>query len=140
MDLRVRAKGVAQAKPDLETVHRERIKAKTKAQRRWLKRRRAAEPAIGHLKSDNRMQRCCLQGETGDALQALRCAEGYSLRWLIWVVPTFGRQRHFAVPVLAGVLGALGANDAEVGHVRFSDRAWVHGVYSSTHLERIFGK
>ena len=62
----------------------------TKAQRRWLKRRQAVEPAIGHLKSDNRMQRCWLQGATGDALHALCCAVGYNLRWLMRAVVRLG--------------------------------------------------
>ncbi len=39
--------------------------------RRWLKRRQAVEPAIGHLKCDNRMDRCWLQGQLGDALHAV---------------------------------------------------------------------
>ena len=81
-----RGKEMDQASPDLEIIHRGRIKTMTKAQRRWLKRRQAVEPAIGHLKSDNRMQRCWLQGATGDALHALCCALGYNLRWLMRAV------------------------------------------------------
>ena len=68
-----RGKEVDQANPNLEIVHRDIIKIMPTAQRRWLKRRQAVEPAIRHLKSDNRLQRCWLQGATGDALQAL-CA------------------------------------------------------------------
>ena len=86
VDLGFRGKDVDQANPDLEIIHRGRIKTMTKAQRRWLKRRQAVEPAIGHLKSDNRMQRCWLQGATGDALHALCCAVGYNLRWLMRAV------------------------------------------------------
>lgn len=88
--LSVRGKDVEQANPDLEIIRRGRIKAMTKAQRRWLKRRQAVEPAIGHLKSDTRMQRCWLQGETGDALHALCCAVGYNLRWLMRAVLRLG--------------------------------------------------
>ena len=68
-------------------------KPRHKVQRRWLKRRQAVEPAIGHLKSDNRMQRCWLQGATGDALHALCCAVGYNLRWLMWAVVRLGLRR-----------------------------------------------
>lgn len=35
---------------------------------RWLKRRQAAEPTIGHLKAEHRMRRCHLKGQLGDAL------------------------------------------------------------------------
>ena len=90
VDLGFRGKEVDQANPDLEIIHRGRIKTMTKAQRRWLKRRQAVEPAIGHLKSDNRMQRCWLQGATGDALHALCCALGYNLRWLMRAVVRLG--------------------------------------------------
>ncbi len=90
VDLGFRGKDVDQANPDLEIIHRGRIKTMTKAQRRWLKRRQAVEPAIGHLKSDNRMQRCWLQGVTGDALHALCCAVGYNLRWLMRAVVRLG--------------------------------------------------
>lgn len=83
VDVGFRGKWVDQANPDLEIIHRGRLKTMPKAQRRWLKRRQAVEPAIGHLKSDNRMQRCWLQGATGDAWHALCCAVGYNLRWLM---------------------------------------------------------
>ena len=74
VDLGFRDKEVDQANPDLEIIHRGRIKTITKTQRLWLKRRKAVEPAIWHLKSDNCIQRCWLQGATGDALHALCCA------------------------------------------------------------------
>lgn len=90
VDLGFRGKDVEQANPHLEIIHRGRIKTMSKAQRRWLKRRQAVEPAIGHLKSDNRMQRCWLKGETGDALHALCCAVGYNLRWLMRAVLRLG--------------------------------------------------
>ncbi len=55
----------------------------TDQQKRWLKRRQAIEPMIGHAKSDNRMDRCWLQGALGDALHTLSCAAGYNIRWLL---------------------------------------------------------
>jgi transposase, IS5 family len=48
----------------------------TSQHKRWLKRRQAIEPMIGHTKSDNRMDRCWLQGALGDPLHALNCATG----------------------------------------------------------------
>ena len=51
--------------------------------RRWLKRRSAIEPIIGHLKKDNRLERNYLKGEFGDTLNALFAAAGFNLRKLI---------------------------------------------------------
>jgi transposase, IS5 family len=90
VDLGFRGKEVAQDNPDLEIIHRGKIKTLTKVQRRWLKRRSAVEPAIGHLKTDNRMQRCWLAGAARDALHALCCAVGYNLRWLMRAVVRLG--------------------------------------------------
>jgi transposase, IS5 family len=69
-------RGVDKDNPDVEIIHRGKYKSLTQQQRRWLKRRQAVEPAIGHLKSDNRMDRCWLQGSIGDALHAVLCAAG----------------------------------------------------------------
>ena len=66
--------------PNVEIIHRGKYKSLTRQQRKWLKRRQAVEPAIGHLKSDHRMDRCWLQGKLGDALHAALCATGYNLR------------------------------------------------------------
>ena len=46
----------------VEIIHRGRYRTLTNQQRRWLKRRQAIEPMIGHTKSDNRMDRCWLLG------------------------------------------------------------------------------
>ncbi len=52
-----------------------------------LKRRAAVEPTIGHLKSDNRLSRNHLAGETGDQINTLLAAAGYNLRKLLrWIV------------------------------------------------------
>ncbi len=74
-------RGVDAANPGVEIIHRGKSKSLTNQQRRWLKRRQAVEPAIGHLKHDNAMDRCWLQGATGDALHAVLCAAGYNIRW-----------------------------------------------------------
>lgn len=44
---------------------------KTRSVKRWLKRRFAIEPVIGHVKSDNGMARNRLQGTEGDKINAL---------------------------------------------------------------------
>ena len=76
-------RGVDAQNPGVEIIHRGRYKSMRSRQRRWLKRRQAIEPVIGHLKADHRMNRCWLQGSLGDALHAVLCAAGYSLRWLL---------------------------------------------------------
>jgi IS5 family transposase len=83
-------RGVDADNPEVEIIHRGKYKSLTKPQRRWLKRRQAVEPAIGHLKSDHRMDRCWLQGKLGDALHAVLCAIGYNLRWLMRAVLRLG--------------------------------------------------
>jgi transposase, IS5 family len=54
--------------------------------RREMRRRAAAEPVIGHLKTDHRMDRNYLKGCKGDRAHAVLAAAGYNfsllLRWL----------------------------------------------------------
>jgi IS5 family transposase len=76
-------RGADQDNPDIEIIHRGKLKSLTQDQRQALRRRQAIEPVIGHLKSDHRMDRCWLKGATGDALHTLLCAIGYNLRWLL---------------------------------------------------------
>jgi IS5 family transposase len=83
-------RGVDRDNPGVEIIHRGKYKSLTQTQRRWLKRRQAVEPAIGHLKSDHRMDRCWLQGSLGDALHTVLCAAGYNLRWLLRAMVRLG--------------------------------------------------
>ena len=83
-------RGVDADNPDVQIIHRGKFKSMTSQQRRWLRRRQAVEPAIGHLKSDNRMNRCWLQGALGDALHSISCAAGYNLRWLLRAIARLG--------------------------------------------------
>ncbi len=46
--------------------------------------------AIGHLKSEHRLDRCWLKGALGDALHAISCAAGYNLRWLLRAIARLG--------------------------------------------------
>ena len=80
-------RGVDADNPGLEIIHRGKIKSLSRQQKTWLRRRQAVEPAIGHLKSDHRMDRCWLQGTVGDALHAISCAAGFNLRWLLRAIP-----------------------------------------------------
>lgn len=88
-------RGVDADNPGVEIIHRGKYKTLTSLQRRWLKRRQAIEPMIGHAKSDNRMDRCWLQGTLGDALHALSCAAGYNIRWLMRAIARLAAKRSF---------------------------------------------
>jgi hypothetical protein len=61
-----------------------------------LKRRAAIEPTIGHLKSDNRMNRDYLTGQEGDKINAVLAAADYNFRKLLRCLvfaPIFWRAR-----------------------------------------------
>lgn len=83
-------RGVDKEVTPVELIHRGKYKSLTPQQRRWLKRRQAIQPMIGHAKSDNRMDRCWLKGSLGDALHALSCAVGYNIRWLLRAIVRLG--------------------------------------------------
>lgn len=83
-------RGVDADNPGVEIIHRGKYKSLSQQQKGWLKRRTAVEPAIGHLKSDHRMNRCWLQGTLGDALHCISCAAGYNLRWLLRAIARLG--------------------------------------------------
>jgi IS5 family transposase len=83
-------RGVDEACAPVQIIHRGKFKSLDKQQRRWLKRRQAIEPAIGHTKSDNRMYRCWLSGSGGDALHAVLCAAGFNIRWLLRAIAAKG--------------------------------------------------
>lgn len=70
-------------------LHRGKAKRLTRSQWRWVKRRQAIEPIIGHVKDDCGMRRCALKGQEGDAHHALLCAAGYNLRWLLRWIASF---------------------------------------------------
>ncbi len=71
-------------------IHRGEHKTLSGTQPRWLKRRQAIEPIIGHVKQDHGMLRCWLKGQTCDALHAALCAAGYDLRWLLRAIVCVG--------------------------------------------------
>jgi IS5 family transposase len=83
-------RGVDADNPGKHIIHRGWYKTMSPQQKAWLRRRQAVEPAIGHLKSDHRMDRCWLQGALGDALHTISCAAGYNLRWLLRAITRLG--------------------------------------------------
>jgi IS5 family transposase len=57
--------------------------------KKWLKRRSAVEPVIGHLKHEHRMERNTLKGKAGDFMNALLSACGYNIRKLLRAIARF---------------------------------------------------
>jgi len=108
-------RGVDADNPGIEIYHRGKLKSLSKQQRRWLRRRPAIEPAIGHAKSDNRMDRCWLKGAQGDAVHAVLCAAGYNIRWLLRAVARLGLVAVFLRFVLTALVQRLRSGDARVG-------------------------
>lgn len=87
----------------VQVLHRGKAKSLTRRQWRWIKRRQAVEPVIGHLKQEHRLDRCWLKGAQGDALNALGAAAGYNLRWLMrWIALLYAWLRAIVLtPMLA---------------------------------------
>jgi IS5 family transposase len=50
---------------------------------RWMKRRAAVEPSIGHLKAEHRLERNRLKGVAGDALNAILSAAAMNFHKLL---------------------------------------------------------
>jgi IS5 family transposase len=59
---------------------------------RWMKRRAAIEPGIGHLKREHRMDRSRLKGVEGDRINAILSAAGMNFRKLLKRAADFLRQ------------------------------------------------
>ena len=76
----------------------------TRSLRKWLRRRCAIEPIIGHLKSDNRMDKNYLKGKVGDKINALLCGCGANIRKLI---AAFFLHFEFITKIREKILGYL---------------------------------
>lgn len=55
-------------------------KSFSKSMRKWMKRRAAIEPEIGHMKSDGCLARNYLAGKLGDQINAILCGCGHNIR------------------------------------------------------------
>lgn len=101
-------RGVDADNPNIAIKHRGKFKTLTAQERKSLKRRQAIEPIIGHLKSDHRMDRCYLKGEMGDRINAVLCAVGYNIKWLLRMIAKKGvtilRKLYLRLCGVAGVM------------------------------------
>ena len=111
-------RGVDAENPDKDIIHRGKFKSLNPQQKAWLRRRQAVEPAIGHMKSDHRMNRCWLKGAVGDALHTLSCAAGYNLRWLLRAIARLGIGRAFLCLLQMMLLPAMGLRASSIDHSR----------------------
>lgn len=109
-------RGVDADNPGKHIIHRGRYKTMTPQQKAWLRRRQAVEPAIGHLKSDHRMDRCWLQGALGDALHTINCAAGYNLRWLMRAITRLGLGPAFLRLLQCAALAASALRSSLLAH------------------------
>lgn len=121
-DLGYRGRTVEKDNPDISIKHRGKYNRLTDKEKRLLKRRQAIEPIIGHLKSDNRMNRCHLKGAQGDALHAVLCASGYNIRGLLRMIRIKGIAFYFAFILLLGLGRLLAKNSAPSRAMKFSPR------------------
>ena len=83
-------KGVDVDMAPVQLIHCGKLKSLDTQQRRWLKRCQAIEPAIGHAKSDCRMDRCWLQSTAGDGLHTVLCAACFNIRWMLRAIARKG--------------------------------------------------
>ena len=91
-------RGVDAEIASVQLILRGKTKTLTTAQRAWLRRREAVEPAIGNLKVDHGMDLCWLTGSAGDALHAVLCAAGSIVRWLLRATCAWGSTATFFGP------------------------------------------
>jgi IS5 family transposase len=89
----------------VQLVHRGKSKTLTAKRRAWLRRRQAVEPAIWHLKTDHRMDRCWLKGSDGDALHAVLCTAGFNIRWLLRAIVRLGLDGLFLALTVLTFIG-----------------------------------
>ncbi len=66
---------------------------------RWMKRRAAVEPGIGHLKREHRMDRNCLKGTLGDRINAILSAAGMNFHKLVLLAEDLLRQIFFGLQI-----------------------------------------
>jgi transposase, IS5 family len=73
----------------------------TRGLRAMIRRRSAIEPAIGHMKTDGKLDRNWLKGALGDAMHAVLCGAGHNLRMIL------RKLKFFYALILAALLTPL---------------------------------
>ena len=72
------------------------------------------------------MDRCHLKGSEGDALNAVLCAAGYNIRWLLRMIVKKGLGLLLCLLQVSGLAGLLEKLAEIIGHKRLqnSDQRW----------------
>jgi IS5 family transposase len=73
--------------------------------RRWMKRRAAIEPIVGHMKNDGLLDRNHLAGVEGDKINAVLCGCGQNVRKLLaefYFLPSFTRAFRAVIALVFG--------------------------------------
>lgn len=83
-------------------------KRHTAATKRWMKRRNAVEPIIGHLKTEHRLKRCGWKGELGDAMFAVLAGAGFNLKKAMRALRLFAPNIFELLEALKSEIGKLG--------------------------------
>jgi len=78
---------------------------------RWMRRRAAIEPSIGHLKEHRRMERCRLKGTEGDKVNAVLSAAGMNFAKLL---AALGALLSFLVAWLVGPFASCSSHRSPV--------------------------
>jgi IS5 family transposase len=81
-------KGAAKDIPEIK-VYLSGQRELSREQKKWLRRRQAIEPVIGHLKSDHRMGRNFLHGYEGDRVNAILAAAAFNFAKLFRAAALF---------------------------------------------------
>ncbi len=119
-------RGVEKDNSDIAIKNRSKDKRVTDEERRLLQRRQAIEPIIGHLKTDHQIDRCHHEGSEGNAIQAVLCAAGYNIGWLLRMIIRKGLGLSLCVLQVSGLAGLLQKSDEVIGRNRMqnSDQRW----------------
>jgi IS5 family transposase len=75
-------RGVMDTIPGIE-IHIAGKKTQSKSLLRWMRRRSAIEPVIGHMKADHGMERNYLKGREGDMINAILSGCGFNIKKLM---------------------------------------------------------
>jgi IS5 family transposase len=111
-------RGYRGAEPDgVKVYHPGPRRGITRTLRAMIRRRSAIEPAIGHMKTDGKLDRNWLKGALGDAINAVLCGAGHNLRMILrrmrrlYVLVLVSLLNHFAAFASTSVSGAAAESE-----------------------------
>lgn len=132
-------RGVDAENPNVEIIHRGRWKSVTAQQRRWLDRRQAVEPVVGHLKADHQMDRLAPRAGRG------RDPHGAVRRWVqLALAAASDRTWRDQIPLFVPVGMVTVAHVAAAGPwgATWRRQPWIfikygHSIHMPAHIQAI---